>query len=90
MAAAVVREVEEECGIEVVVGAELGWVERIGDDHHFVIVDFLAVPLDPLQPLVPGDDAAEARWVPLEEVTLLALVPGLADFLAEHGVIELL
>ena len=90
MAAAVVREVGEECGLDVVVGAEVGWVERIGDDHHFVIVDFFAVPLDPAQPLQAGDDAAEVRWVPLDEVTLLPLVPGLADFLAEHRVIDLL
>jgi 8-oxo-dGTP diphosphatase len=87
--AAVVREVEEECGIEVVVERELGWVERISDEHHFVIVDYLVTMLDPNQPLRAGDDAAEALWIPLWQVPEIKLVDGLAEFLAEHGIIEL-
>jgi 8-oxo-dGTP diphosphatase len=90
LAVALVREVREECGIDVLVERELGWVERIGDEHHFVILDFLAAWLDRDQVLVPGDDAAEARWVPLHEVPEMRLVAGLAEFLGEHGIIELL
>ena len=36
---------------------------------------------------VAGDDAAEARWVPLVDVTDLYLAPGLAEFLHDHQVI---
>ena len=46
--------------------ALVGWVERIGDDHHFVILDFAVTMLEPRP--VAGDDAAEAAWVPLDEV----------------------
>ena len=83
------RELREETGLDAVCSELIGWVERIGDDHHFVIFDFAVTVLDDGEP-VAGDDAAEARWVPLHEVTDLALVDGLAEFLADHAVIELL
>lgn len=86
LAEAVVREVREETGLDALCGAPLGWVERISDEHHFVIVDFLVTVLDPDEP-VAGDDAAEARWVPLDEVPALRLVDGLAAFLDEHGIV---
>lgn len=89
LAEAVVREVLEETGLEVVCGDLLGWVERIGDEHHFVILDFAALLLDHRDP-VPGDDAVDAAWVPLPEVSSLDLVDGLAGFLHEHGVIEVI
>jgi 8-oxo-dGTP diphosphatase len=89
LAEAVVRELREETGVDAVCGALLGWVERIGDGHHFVIMDFAAVVLDAVDPTA-GDDAAEAAWVPLSDVAELDLVAGLAEFLADHGVIELL
>jgi 8-oxo-dGTP diphosphatase len=89
LAHAVVREVMEETGVECVCGELLGWVERFGEDRHFVILDFLATPLSVADP-VAGDDAAEARWVPLVDVPELDLVPGLAEFLHEHGIIELI
>jgi 8-oxo-dGTP diphosphatase len=84
---AVVRELSEETGLDGLCGALLGWVERIHDDHHFVILDFVVDVLDPVEP-VAGDDASEARWVPLEEVAELDLVDGLAEFLHEHGVLD--
>ena len=91
---AVVRETYEETGLEVVVDRFLGWVERIGDDavggtpHHFVILDFAVTPLDPTQPLAAGDDAAEARWVPLTDIADLRLVDGLYEFLRDAHVID--
>lgn len=88
---AVVREVLEETGLEVVVERFLGFVERIddgSDPYHFVILDFAVVVLDPNQPVVAGDDAAEAAWVPLDALDSLVLVDGLATFLADVGVIE--
>ena len=86
VAEAVVRELAEETGLEAVCGELLGWVERIDDDHHFVILDFVAEVLEP-EPLVAGDDAVEVRWVPLDGVAELPLVEGLAEFLHEHGVL---
>jgi 8-oxo-dGTP diphosphatase len=87
---AVIREVREETGLDVVCGEALGWVERIADTDHFVIIDFHAVPDDPDAPLRAGDDAAEAAWVARHLVTELDLVDGLAEFLADHGVIRLI
>ena len=90
LAEAVVREVAEETGVEVVCEQMLGWVERISPDHHFVILDFRAQLLgtgegDP----VAGDDADEAAWIPLHEVAELNLVEGLAEFLKDHGILDL-
>ena len=87
MAQATAREVVEETGVTVVVGEPIGWVERIGQDHHHVIVDFRATAVEPGAPLRPGDDATEAAWVPLGEVPEIDLVPGLLDFLTRHGVV---
>ena len=87
LAEAVVREVHEETGLEVVCGAMMGWVERIAVDHHFVILDFEVVVISQEDP-VAGSDAAEARWVPAWEVPELPLVEGLAEFLADHDVID--
>jgi 8-oxo-dGTP diphosphatase len=89
MAEAVVREVHEEAGIDVMVEGVVGWVERISGAHHFVIVDFAARPLGAADPIA-GSDAGAARWVPLWEVPELELVDGLLDFLADHRVINTL
>ena len=89
MAEAVVREVREETGVDVVCGELVGWVERISDHHHFVIADFHATPVGAADP-VAGDDAQAARWVPLWEVGELDLVDGLVDFLADHRIIDVL
>ena len=95
---AVVRETLEETGIEVVVDGFLGWVERIDATAgergappvvtHFVILDFAVTVLDSDAAPRAGDDALEAQWVPLEEVSDLRLVAGLYEFLADHGVLD--
>jgi 8-oxo-dGTP diphosphatase len=87
LAEAVVRELAEETGLEAVCGDLIGWVERLGDDYHFVILDFAATLLDPDQAPVAGDDAAEVAWVPVHDVAERNLVEGLAEFLHDHGVI---
>ncbi|HUY21019.1 MAG TPA: NUDIX domain-containing protein [Acidimicrobiales bacterium] len=88
LAAAVEREVREETGVVVRCGPMLGWVERIGPDHHFVILDFVVdVPSDAPAP-VAGDDAAAVAWVALAEVPAVALVDGLEEFLRAHGVLD--
>ena len=83
---AVTRELQEETGLNGICGRLVGWVERIGDDRHFVILDFEATVAGDLTPS-PGSDASEARWWPVAEVAGLRLVDGLAEFLHDHGVI---
>ena len=90
LADAVVREVTEETGLAVVPAGWLGWVERIDVAHHFVIHDFLAHLAGGAQPdqARAGDDAAAVRWIGLDEVAGVEdLVPGLLDFLRQHGVV---
>jgi 8-oxo-dGTP diphosphatase len=87
LAEAVVRELAEETGLEGVCGDLIGWVERMGADHHFVILDFAVTVLDD-RPPVAGTDAAEVEWVPLPDVAERPLPEGLAEFLHEHGVID--
>ena len=82
---AVVRELLEETGLRGVCGPLVGWVERISEDHHFVILDFEATVTDDPTPTA-GSDASEARWWPVSEVASLPLVEGLAEFLYDHGV----
>ena len=86
LAEAVVRELTEETGLEGVCGELVGWVERIDDEHHHVILDFAVTLLDDRE-AVAGDDAVEVAWVPLADVAEQPLVEGLAEFLHEHGVI---
>jgi len=90
MAEAVVRELEEETGLDGVCGELVGWVERIGPGpppFHYAIFDFAVMLLDDRPPR-PGDDAADAAMVPLGEVVELDLVEGLAEFLADHEIID--
>jgi 8-oxo-dGTP diphosphatase len=86
LAEAVVRELWEETGVEGVCGELVGWVESFEDGEHYVILDFHVAVLEGSAP-VAGDDAAEARWVPLVHVADLNLVDGLAEFLHEHGIL---
>ena len=70
----------------VVVDRYLGWVERIVDPYHYVILDFAVTALDPSVRPVAGDDAAEVAWVPFADVSDLQLVAGLYEFLRDVGV----
>jgi 8-oxo-dGTP diphosphatase len=87
LAEAVVRELAEETGLEGVCGSLVGWVERIADPYHYVIMDFQVTVLGSDDPRA-GDDAIDAQWVPLEEVADWLLVDGLAEFLHEHGILR--
>jgi 8-oxo-dGTP diphosphatase len=87
---ALVREVLEETGLEVVVDGFVGYVERIGDEpapYHFVILDFAVTLLDAEADPIAGDDAAEAAWVAFEDLGDLRLVDGLYEFLRDHDVL---
>jgi len=86
LAEAVVRELAEETGLEAVCGELVGWTEVIEGGDHAVILTFRAHLLGADTPRA-GDDAVEASWVPLAEVTDHRLAPGVAELLSDHGVI---
>lgn len=68
------REVWEETGLTVKAGEVILTFESIQRDaedrvqYHYVIVDLLAEPLEPDQPLRPADDVADAAWFSLVEL----------------------
>ena len=79
--AAAAREVLEETGLEVAVGA-VAWVgNAIGDGYHFVLIDFHASVVG--GDLAPGDDAADARWVTKEEALALPLTDSMHELFEE-------
>lgn len=85
LASAVLRELAEETGLEAICGRFVGWVERISDDGHFVILDFEVTIMSNDDEPNAGSDATEAAWVPLWNLDQLNTVAGLVEFLAEHG-----
>ena len=76
---AVLREVEEECGLRVELVGLCGVIDRVipGEPanpagpapvrYHYVIVDYVATPTG--GSLQAGSDAAEARWVPIADLS---------------------
>ncbi|HUL24246.1 MAG TPA: NUDIX domain-containing protein [Streptosporangiaceae bacterium] len=83
---AVVREVHEETGLWVEPGALVGAVERPGPGGAvFDIYDYAASVSGGL--LLPGDDAADVRWVHPRDLDQLTLTSGLARTLAGWGVL---
>lgn len=88
-AEAVIRELHEETGLTGVCSDLVGWAESISDEAHFIVFNFEVVLLDDADP-VAGSDAAEVRWVPVDQIETLTVVPGLARFLDDHGIIELI
>jgi 8-oxo-dGTP diphosphatase len=76
---AAVREVREETGLEVAIG-EMVWVgEHLSDNFHIVLIDFLGSVTG--GELRPGDDAAEAVWVPLDQADQLPLTSTMYDLI---------
>lgn len=60
---ALAREIAEETGLTVEVGPLIEVVEIIADDRHFVVLDYRCRPV--AGTLRPGDDAADAAFVPV-------------------------
>ncbi|RBQ18487.1 NUDIX hydrolase [Spongiactinospora rosea] len=85
---ALARELLEETGLRVSVVRLAGAVERPGGAPGvvYVIRDYLATP-DGDTALTAGDDAADARWVPVPELDRLPMSPGVLDALREWGLI---
>ena len=80
------RELEEETGLLVRVGEEVGSVEMDGRDGRlYVITDFVCEVLGGA--LRAGDDADEVRWVTRADLDTLPVVTGLVQFLAERGLL---
>ena len=84
------REVREETGLEIEVEKLAGVFDLLiqGEDgihYHYVIIDYFAHPTGGT--LAPGDDAAEARWVPIEELDGYELTDHLRGRLKEMGVV---
>jgi ADP-ribose pyrophosphatase len=72
--AAAEREVWEETGLRVQAGEIVYTFDVIQRDeadqvqYHYVIIDLLAEPLDPTQPLHPADDVKDAGWFTLSDL----------------------
>jgi mutator protein MutT len=64
--AALKREIAEETGLVIEVGPLLDAVELIDAEHHHVVLDYLCRATG--GSLRAGDDAAEAKLVPLAEL----------------------
>jgi 8-oxo-dGTP diphosphatase len=73
LAAAVARELREETGLEVTVGALVEVVEVIDAEYHYVIADYLCQAIG--GSLRAGDDAAAAAVVPLGELARWSVTP---------------
>jgi 8-oxo-dGTP diphosphatase len=71
------REVLEETGLAVDLGEVIATVDSIERDpqgrvrYHYTLIDFMAEARGAA--LVPGDDAADARWFELDEIAGLGL-----------------
>ncbi|HEX3176032.1 MAG TPA: NUDIX hydrolase [Methylomirabilota bacterium] len=91
--AAARREVEEECGIKVRIGGLVGVLDRVTRDagarvrYHWVLVDYLAFP-ETDDTITAGSDAAEVRWVPIDEVERLPVTDGLLDMIRRAAVLS--
>ena len=79
LAQAVAREVREETGLIVEVGALACVVERMSEGYHYVILDYLARPIGGT--LAPASDVRAARWVTSDDLPSLALTDGLLTLL---------
>ena len=80
LAQAVAREVREETGLVVEVGPLACVAESIGDDFHYVILDYLARVIGGA--LAAGSDVTAARFVADAELVALPLTDGLEPLIA--------
>jgi 8-oxo-dGTP diphosphatase len=80
---AVVRELEEETGLSVTVGALIGSVTRPGPRGLYEIHDYACQVRSGT--LRPGDDAVDARWVTAAILATLPLTEMLRETLEAWG-----
>jgi ADP-ribose pyrophosphatase YjhB (NUDIX family) len=62
------REVLEETSIAIEVGALVEVVELRGEAFHYVVMDYVARPLDETATPRAGDDAQDARYVAIDDI----------------------
>lgn len=84
---ALIREVQEECYLDIRVMGILAAVNRVIRDeqqqiqYHYIILDYLARCCDhepnAVERVRPGSDAQAARWVSLSEIMQYELTEGL-------------
>ena len=80
------REVDEETGLTVRIAGLVGVLDRVTRDaegrvrYHWVLIDYLAIP-ESTETLTAGSDAAEVRWVTIDEVERLPITEGLMDMI---------
>ena len=87
---ATLREAKEESGldIEIIDDRPLDAFDSIMNDdkgrtqYHFTLLEFLAKPRGGA--LTAGEDAADARWVPLSEVKKYDLTSSFRTFFEKH------
>lgn len=95
LAEALVRTVADDTGADALCGPFMGWGETVDPVDHVVTMYFQVVVLDPPEidrrsgAMPPGPAGAEVRATPEWEVAELPVVAGLAEFLADQGLIEL-
>lgn len=65
------REVQEETGLDVEILTLVDVLDLMTPEAHFTLVDFVARPVSGA--LKAGSDAADARWVPLQDLPALKL-----------------
>lgn len=84
----VVREVWEETGLRVNVERAVGTIEREAPSGDtYVIEDFVCRLTGDPQPMA-GDDAADARFYEVGELSELATSEGLVEILTEWGLLN--
>ncbi len=79
---ALLREIEEESGLRVRLLGLCGVIDRVVREqdavrYHYVIIDYVAEPVGGR--LQAGSDAAEVRWVEVDELDQYDTTEGLAD-----------
>lgn len=87
---ATAREVLEETGLRVVVGALAGSVERDAPDGSvYVIRDYLCAPVDGADPLAiaAASDADDAGWFTASQMRELDYAPGLIGAFEAWGLL---
>lgn len=82
---AICRELAEECHLRIRIAGVAGVIDRIVRDeagrvrYHYVLVDYLAYADS--EAVTADSDAAEARWVEVDEVEGLEVTEGLVDMI---------
>ncbi len=95
LAEALVRTTAATAGVDAICGPFVGWAEVVDTEDHHVTMYFDLVVLDPPEldgrtgTMPPGPDGFEVRCTPDWEVSEVPVQSGLAEFLADQGLIEL-